>query len=750
MEQPTKHAVVTALVLLLVLPLLLCSLDSFKFMRILDNLFMDMRFKTRVHKPKTLTSKIYFVNIDAGALSMMGKEPIPMAFFAEAVTALTQIGKAKVVAFDNVFANTAYSQLVDNEKLLEDNQIFQKMVAKVPNVILGAAYEQNTKRTIGSERVPFPFIYDGYTDPLITPMPDQPTTELIGTANVNFGLLNYDANMSAGSVPRWVPMFVGTRFKVYYTLALEVFRLYHGLMQEAVQVYGDRMVAIGVNGRELLNVQLARRQLLEVNWLTPWDVLDDNAYSLGAVIAHKKAYATGDIDAKRSAERFFEKFTNAIVFISRTDPSLQSLIHTPIDATPVPVVALHANLLNMLFSGTFITHLHFGFIILIVLLLNAFVVALTMYGEHIKLSPKHLVVILALYVVLDYVLFNIWNIVLPLALPLSCMLTTGIICVTYQYMLEKRQRSRITDIFGTYLAPELVSKMVESNTGPKLGGSEREITAFFSDIQNFSNFAELLEANALVEIMNEYLTAMTEILHKEGGTLDKYIGDAIVAMFGAPIPMDNHAARACITACKMQVKQEELRQKWYKEGNKWPREVGSIRTRIGINTGKAVVGNMGSAIRFNYTMMGDNVNLAARCESSARLYGVYTMVTEDTHEAVTQRTGELVFRFLDRVVVKGKTHAVGVYEVVGLRDAVQLSTLDCIDCYEKGLKKYWERQWDAAIEYFEKAAKLEVIQPSMLAGVTTNPSMTFLNRCKQMKNHPPAADWDGTFVMETK
>src|SRR5699024_6002086 len=172
--------------------------------------------------------------------------------------------------------------------------------------------------------------------------------------------------------------------------------------------------------------------------------------------------------------------------------------------------------------------------------------------------------------------------------------------------------------------------MIASGQQPQLGGSEIYMTVFFSDIQSFSTFSEQLEPTKLVALMNEYLTAMTNIITDEGGTLDKYIGDAIVAFFGAPVKLDDHAARACVISQHMQKRLDELSAKWSHEGDKWPQIIHHMKNRIGINTGKMITGNIGSARRFNYTVMGDAVNLAARCESAAKNYGVYTMVTGET------------------------------------------------------------------------------------------------------------------------
>ena len=196
---------------------------------------------------------------------------------------------------------------------------------------------------------------------------------------------------------------------------------------------------------------------------------------------------------------------------------------------------------------------------------------------------------------------------------------------------------------------------------------------------------------------------MTDILQEENGTLDKYIGDAIVAMYGAPIPMDDHAYRGVRTTIRMQMRQIELREKWKSEGDKWPDIVSLMQTRIGLNTGTATVGNMGALDRFNYTMMGDMVNLAARSESGAKAYGAYTMITEDTYKAAAENQDDIAYRYLDKIVVKGRTQPVEMYEVTGFWEHLDGDAKGCLDLFQQGIDNYLKQNWDEAEKLFEKA-----------------------------------------------
>ena len=360
-----------------------------------------------------------------------------------------------------------------------------------------------------------------------------------------------------------------------------------------------------------------------------------------------------------------------------------------------------------------------------------------------------------LVLLVGYVFFGFWtfsgtHVIWPITTPACAGISTSFVGLAAMVVIEQNAKGKLKGMFGSYVSSDLVEQMVESGEEPKLGGEETAITAFFSDVQAFSSFSELLTPTGLVDLMNEYLTAMTNILQEERGTLDKYIGDAIVAMYGAPIPMADHAYQAVRTSILMQQKQIELRDKWKSEGDKWPDIVAKMQTRIGCNTGTATVGNMGALDRFNYTMMGDMVNLAARCESGAKSYGAYIMITEETKLASEKTKDDIAFRYLDKIIVKGRTQPVAMYEPTGFISDLNQKTQDCLDCFRSGIDKYLAQDWDGALQMFEKAKQLEPNQPGITPGVVDNPSMILIDRCQVMKENPPGDDWDGVYVMTTK
>ncbi|NOZ73943.1 MAG: adenylate/guanylate cyclase domain-containing protein [FCB group bacterium] len=336
------------------------------------------------------------------------------------------------------------------------------------------------------------------------------------------------------------------------------------------------------------------------------------------------------------------------------------------------------------------------------------------------------------------------SLVLPLVAPIAGMILTYTSIVIYRYINEQKDKKFLKSTFGNYISPELIDQMYEEKREPQLGGDSGVKTAYFTDIQSFSSFSEILTATQLVELLNEYLTVMTDVLLEQGGTLDKYEGDAIVAFFGAPIPMKDHAYRACFTALRMQDELGNLREKWTNEGDKWPSLVFNMRMRIGINSGDIVTGNMGSSTRMNYTMMGDVVNTAARLEASGKQYGIYIQVTKQTLELAGM--DKLEYREIDRVRVVGKSEAVESYELLSLKGGLTDQQKEMISIYNEGLQLYREQKWDQAIEKFRLSEKLEEVFDKR----PTTPSAVYQDRCRFYQENPPGDDWDGVWTLTSK
>ena len=334
------------------------------------------------------------------------------------------------------------------------------------------------------------------------------------------------------------------------------------------------------------------------------------------------------------------------------------------------------------------------------------------------------------------------GLVVPMIAPIASILVTYLANVLYRFLIEQKDKKFLKSTFSQYISPELIDKMFENKQEPKLGGETGIHTAFFSDIQSFSSFTEVLEPEKMVKLMNEYLTEMTNVLLSRNGTLDKYIGDAIVAFYGAPVPVEDHEYQACMTALDMKDQLENLREKWRSEDG-WPEIVHNMQHRIGLSSGRMVTGNMGSTMRMNYTMMGDTVNLAARLEASAKQYGIYIQVSESTYKVVKDKFD---WRFLDYVRVKGKQLPVKVYELIAEKGKMNDTDKAVAEAFSQAQELYFKQDWDNAINGFKETKELE----DMFPGRSENPSNVYLKRCYQLKENPPGKDWDGVWVLTEK
>ena len=439
-----------------------------------------------------------------------------------------------------------------------------------------------------------------------------------------------------------------------------------------------------------------------------------------------------------------EAFRNKIVIVGATATGLRDLRATPFD-TNFPGVEFHATVVDNILHKDFLVEPSWSraYAVWSIFLLG---ILLTVLLSRLRALWSGLATGLALLVpiVLNYLLFARLGLWLNMINPLSTTVVVSGGLMLFKVMIEERDKRFLRKTFNTYLSPVLIERMVQDRTEPRLGGVSGIHTAYFTDIASFSSFSEVLSATQLVELLNEYLSAMTDTLLAEGGTLDKYEGDAILAFFGAPIPMADHATRALRTALEMQRVLAQLREKWASEGDKWPDLVKQMRMRIGINSGEFVTGNMGSTTRMDYTMMGDVVNTAARLESSAKQYGIYIMCTTDTLTMAGAEAFE--WRAIDIVRVVGKVEPVDSVEIMGYKGQLSEDQVLMRDIYHQGIELYRQQKWDAAIAKFAQSEKLEAV----FAMRPTNPSRVYLERCELFKATPPGEDWDGTWTMTSK
>ena len=709
----------------------------------LEQKTIDARFDFRGPIPAPV--KVCYVDVDTYAISKLGNFPWNREYFALALTALFDHGNIKAAGMDFVFSNAGLPD-VGRDEMEVGSARLGKCIYKYKNVVLATTYG-TTNRPFGLDTT-FPLLFDKKSPDHQVGPPELPAYSVLGP-NGHVGLID-----TIGNDVRFVPFFAKATIPAhtYLPMSLKLALLYLGLEETAVDIKNDVISIRKPDDSIAASLPLFLNQLAEPNWFTAWEGKGDFHASIFNVIAYGQMLGDGTEEQKVVAKKFFEQFRDSVVLIGPVDPLLKDLSPMPLSGSgPVPRVSIHGNLLKTILSGKSIHRppvwLNIAIIFALGFVASSFSFLPANYSSYSKVTGA---VTVSSYILGAFWIFSTQDVILPLVAPVGAALTCAFTGALLDLTRMKQQKRRLQGMFGTYLSPNLVNKMIESGEEPTLGGIDAEITAFFSDVQGFSAFSEILTPQQLVALMNEYLSGMTDILMESGCYVDKYIGDAIVGIFNAPVHLDKHALQACIVTQLLHKRLAELRSKWASEGNKWPPIVSRMQMRIGMNTGFATVGNMGSSRRFSYTMMGDTVNLAARCESGSKSYGAYTMITGETMRAASKEGDACVFRFLDNIIVKGRKEPAEMYEVVCLRSDLTEEISHCLDVYAQGIQHYLAQRWDEATSAFQKSAKMEPNRPEKNPDSPSTPSLVMLERTLSLKANPPGADWDGVFKMQSK
>ena len=729
-KQTSKRSFV-ALFAPLVALALMGALSHTEFVRHWENVTMDRRFRARADTDPPPDPRIALIGIGDQSLKAIGKwEDWTRAIHGQFTEALGY-RPPSVLAFDFFFPDRSGNP--------DDDVRFADSLALHPGSITGAYIDPGSGGT-GVSSI-------GKTEPL--PNVEGDPTKLLGGGESSLpismiaesawtGLVNCPAAKEDG-MRRKLPMAGRIGEEVFPSLILQILMQMEDARPEDVRIVLGEFVSVPKSSGGEWRVPIDDHGFLEINYRNTERL---QIFDYSAIFVQLMETANG---APWPEE--VPPLQDQVVLIGQSAIGLQDLGQTPYFPND-PLFRVQATGLDSILRSDY---LHFAPLISVygAWLLLAWATLFLLRKTHVALSIGIPIILIAVYIFSAYASFESYSFVLPIVLP---TLGFGIIhtaMIGERIVSESRAKKHIHNAFGTYMAKDLVDQIVASGKMPELGGEKVDITIMFSDIQGFSGFSEALSPEALVELMVEYLSELTDILLDHGGTLDKYIGDAIDSMFGAPMPMEDHAYRAVTCAIAYQKKQDELRENWRKDPG-YPRHVHEMRTRIGINSGEAVVGNIGSRRRLNYAMMGDNVNLAARCETGAKSYGVFTMATEDTRTAAMATRDDIHYRFLDKIVVKGRSLPVKIYEVVDYRKNLSGEVLHGLELYAKAMEAYLAMEWEKTTELFLEAAKHERFQPDRDPGITTNPSLVMADRCSEMKLNPPGEDWDGVFQMKTK
>lgn len=672
--------------------------------------------------------------------------PWPRNLFAKVVKNLNEAG-AKAIGIDIVMSNP-------DKYNPENDSAMYRVIREYGNVVVAGKIEHQegnistgsdapgggsqTNYQIKSEYEDFESIYFNADSSI----------GIVQVVSDNDGVVRrYLPFMYSGSTERLIPTFSYAVLNKYFKLP--AFNL-SGIQDNSFSLAGIEIPKFD-NVSMLVNYYGPSRTFKYFDFI---NVLDDETFTtkdeqdFEVDINMWSDPTINELDGKPIGLKYSGVFKDKIVLIGSTMPEDKDIL--PISFARgeqegdnlIYGVEIHANAIQNILNKDFIVNEPnwLQIVLIIALTVGMFFLSSLMkeikFANGIMVEAINLALVAGLFVglrELSFYLFSEHNFLFTLYSTFMAVGLGYIGSTAYNFISERKQKGMIKGMFSQYVSGAVVDDLISDPGKLQLGGERRELSVFFSDIAGFSTFSENKEPEELVRFLNEYLSAMTQIVFENKGTLDKYIGDAVMAFWGAPTPINDHAFHAVKSALQMQAKIFELREAWRKEGQPL------IHARMGINTGDMVVGNVGGIQRFDYTVMGDNVNLASRLEGANKEYGTSIMVAETTYDLVKDRFHS---RELDFLVVKGKTKPIKVYEIIDhIEKPLSESKSKSLDAYNRGLINYKAAHFDEAIECFKEALKFDSDDYT---------SEMYIKRCTSLKEDPPPTDWDGVFHLKTK
>ena len=735
---------------------------------------LDYRFQVRGRTK--IDPRIVIVDIDQQSQEVLGHWPFPRFHFARLLDNIREDG-GKVVAFDITFSKpdeTAKpleelsSQLAEERKKgtppnpglnariealrkeYDYDQQFAGAIERFGHVVLGNYFlytqtdlqgvTQDTLNTYADSIAFFTFpevrplsafrgkgeegrvqLIDKYEQLGLVPRGAEANSKLLtGAVSSELGGTGYfNVVIDADGVVRRVALATPygrdpnpANWDMYASIDVQAIRLYLGAKDATVLWYGKNGVASVEFGPGLI--------------VHPDDV------SRVQVNFHGPARTYPYVSFADAALKKFppDTFRDKIVLVGASATGIGDLRVTPFGGLDFPGVEVHANLIDNILNRQFIKRdarevlTDLFFILLLGIPLGTWLAVVQprwMAFGFALLLPFAAIVYFAF-------LHGSWlNFIVP---ALFTLVPNVSLVALYRVLIEEQEKRKVRGAFQQYVSPEVIRRLLADPERVKPRKSE--ITILFSDVRGFTSISESLDAQELADLLNGYLTEMTRIIFRNQGTLDKYIGDAVMALWGAPFDEPDHATRACEAALSMLARLTELQKEWRAQG----RPVMDIG--VGINTGIASVGNMGSSLRYGYTAMGDSVNLASRLEGLNKEYGTRIIISESTHKAL--RSDRVLVRELDMIRVKGKLLPVTIYEVLDA-EALGNEGKELVELFALGQKAYKLRDWRAAGQAFEQILD---------RWPDDGPARIFLRRCEEYLSEEPEADWDGVYVMKHK
>ena len=697
------------------------------FIQNVDHLTTDYRYQQRYNRLKDSNEKwdrkqanVIIVGIRDKDLSSLPETfPFPRSYYAHVIENLERAG-ALAIVLDVTF---------DAKRDSATDAMFENVLEKYSNIILAAKSDESTgggKYTLSTQ--------------------DRAYGNYFYKPGRRVGLTNIAGKDRDDVARRYYPKMMIGNFATP-TLGFAALNIAFNLPDTAVADVQDRNLILGdrviptIDGRSFMLNYYGPSETFRYLQFT--EVIDDSTFK-----TKEEIDLDADINQFDTDEEVPRALKGKIVIIGSAMPEERDFHTTPLlnaDGTYLMYgVEIHATAIQNVLDQSYIRradpNLELGLIVFLALI--SFLVILKI--RQIKVRFVVLLEFASLAIV-GLLIFGVFEIavrsfmndstLVNIVYPSLAVVLAYLSAAVYQYLSERQQKALIKNVFSKYISAAVVNELVANPEKAKLGGDRRELTVFFSDIAGFTTISEQFytRPEGLVELLNEYLDEMTSIVLNHEGTLDKYEGDAIMAFWGAPIPQKDHALRTCLASLDMQKRLAALRPKWKKEGRP------ALEVRIGINSGTMIVGNMGGRDRFDYTVIGDSVNLASRLEGANKQYGSKIMISDFTFQHVK---GQVTVRELDLIQVKGKTEPVKVWELLGTAN-MQLTDnqKQSLEIYHEGLRLYRERNWQEAIAYFQQAKQLDP---------TCRVAEIYEQRANLYQLNPPPADWTGVFVMTTK
>lgn len=707
----------------------------------LENLSYDAR--VNLMAPGGIDEHVVIVDIDEESVRREGQWPWPRDRLARMVDNLFEKYDVRAVGFDitfpepelnpgtNLLDTLASGELAEDPEFrdayaryrpaLEHDRLFAESLAGRP-VVTGYVFRSPSEEA-GDQDVGL------LPEPLIRKDDVEGQLEFLkaGGYTANLGIIQENARtggffdnplVSSDGSFRRTPTLQQFEGDIYGSLALQLVRAAKGWPD--VDFVFDNQVSVYNN----LTLEALRIADIEV----PVDA------EFGVLVPYRgPVYSFPYVPAADviAGEEDIPLLKDAIVLVGTSAAGLFDLRVTPVGER-FNGVEVHANIISGMLEGRikhrpeYVEGIHYGLLLLIGIILT--IVASRMGVISASLA---MLAVLVLVVASNVYAWSAHDFVLPLASPLLFALQLFVLHVLYGLLIESRGKRQLSHLFGHYVPPELVEEMSDDPESFSLEGESRELSVLFSDVRGFTSISESLKPKELTRLMNEFLTPLTRIIHERRGTIDKYMGDAVMAFWGAPLPDDEHASHAVQAALDMVAAMKKLQPEFKQRG--WP----PLQIGVGVNTGLMNVGNMGSEFRMAYTVLGDSVNLGSRLEALTKQYGVDILVSEFTRE----QAPEFAFIELDRVRVKGKEKPVAIFEPLGRRDALGKEMKSLRTRHKQALMYYRQQNWDSAEREFFALSQMQ--PPRKIYEI-------YQQRIAHFRNHPPGPDWDGVFTHTSK